>query len=383
MATKLFCAVLLLLGQCLYAAPLPPLVCAAGGPIGSVDLRVAPGRAGNEPLPMRNINRLEEGDVLLYRPILRSGEQRKGEVAMVLVPARKGPDDDKVVILDPKPANQPQSWTVPMRVSVVAYVYGPAGLNRKKVKDFLSRDEELIAQLADYAEKTAQTEALIAALSSPNSSTANVDAALQGFSSKYGLSTQLDRTAPTNQQALLLMRTLTPAMATYDPISPQPSQGVGQTAGLATAVAALFFGSPVGLAAGGTAMLLQLRSIAFPNAEFRSSFAQSMPEDGTRIMRAARPRSAAYESSVCLGLAGSQCGTSAAGHRKGKLHSSRPAFAGTGDRRGSGLEVCGTRTRLGPATGRRQAPSGESTEAGREGIPRLNWARMSGPGATV
>jgi hypothetical protein len=228
---------------------------------------------------MRNINRLEEGDVLLYRPILRSGEQRKGEVALVLVPVRKSPEDDKVVILDPKPADQPQSWTVPMRTAVVAYVYGPAGLNRKKVKDFLSRDEELIAQLADYAEKTAQTEALIAALSSPNSSGANVDAALQGFSSKYGMS-QIDRTAPTDQQALVLMRALTPAMATYDPITPQPSQGVGQTAGLATAVAALFFGSPVGLAAGGTAMLLQLHSIAFPNAEFRSSFAQPMPEDG-------------------------------------------------------------------------------------------------------
>jgi hypothetical protein len=228
---------------------------------------------------MRNINRLEEGDILLYKPLLRGGEVRKGEVAMVLVPARKSPDDDKVVILDPKPADQPQSWTVPMRVSVVAYVYGPAGLNRKKVKDFLSRDEELIAQLADYAEKTAHTEALIAALSSPNSSTANVDAALQGFSSKYGLA-QLDRTLPTDQQALLLMRTLTPTMATYDPITPQPSQGVGQTAGLATAVAALFFGNPIGLAAGGTAMLLQLRAIAFPNAEFRSSFAQPMPEDG-------------------------------------------------------------------------------------------------------
>ena len=115
-----------------------------------------------------------------------------------------------------------------MRVSVVAYVYGPAGLNRKKVKDFLSRDEELIAQLADYAEKTAQTEALIAALSAPNSSSANVDAALQGFSSKYGLA-QLDRTLPTDQQALLLMRTLTPTMVSYDPITPQPSQGVGQT----------------------------------------------------------------------------------------------------------------------------------------------------------
>jgi hypothetical protein len=37
-------------------------------------------------------------------------------------------------------------------------------LNTRKVKSFLARDQDLVAQLADYAEKTAQTEALIAAI---------------------------------------------------------------------------------------------------------------------------------------------------------------------------------------------------------------------------
>jgi hypothetical protein len=268
-----------ILCQNVIAAPLPPLVCPAGGPIGSVDLRVSsPG--GGEPLPLRTINRLEEGDTLLYRPILRGNEERKGEVTLVLVPANKTAVGEKLLILDPKAANKPQEWKVPWSVSVVSYVYGPSGLNTKKVKSFLSHDDELVAQLADYAEKTAQTEALIAALSSPNSSPASMQSALQGFSSQYGLSTQIDKTAPTNQQALLLFRTLNPAIATYDPISPQGTQGVVQTASLATSVATLFFGTPVGLAAGGTAMLLDLRSVAFPHSEFRSSFSQTMPSDG-------------------------------------------------------------------------------------------------------
>lgn len=199
---------------------------------------------------------------------------------MVLVPTNRAAADEKLIILEPKPADKPQSWTVPMRVSVVAFVYGPAGLNRRRVKNFLDRDEDLVAQLADYAEKTSQTEALIAALSTPNSSAASVQSALQGFSSQYGLSVQIDKTAPMEQQAMALFRTLNPAIASYDPISPQRTQSVGQTASLATSVAALFFGSPVGLAAGGTAMLMELRSLAFPRAEFRSSFAQPLQQDG-------------------------------------------------------------------------------------------------------
>lgn len=261
------------------SASIPPLVCPAGAPIGIVDLRVASPLAGGEALPLRTINRLGEGDTLLYRPVRRSTEERKGDVTLVLVPANQAATGQKLLILDPKPANAPQQWNVPWRVSVAAFVYGPSGLNTKKVRAFLSRDDTLVAALADYAEKTAQTEALIAALSSPNTSSAAVQSALQGFSSQYGLGAQIDRTAPPNQQALVLFRTLNPAVAGYDPISSQGTQQFGQTASLATSVAALFFGSPVGLAAGGTAMLLELRSVAFPRTEFRSSFSQPMPND--------------------------------------------------------------------------------------------------------
>ena len=225
-------------------------------------------------LPFRTINHLSEGDTVLYAPILRGREKRPGEVSLVMVPAKRKADKDVVIVTDPKPAEKPQEWKISETISLVAFVYGPAGLSKKKVKGFLSRDDLLIAQLADYAEKTAQTEALLQALSSMNSSSESVNAALTGFASQYGFSVQLDRTAPPQVQAETLFATMNPHLAAYDPLAPSTGAKIGQTASVATAAATLFFGSPIGLAAGGTAMLLDLRAIAFPGTEFRSSFAQ-------------------------------------------------------------------------------------------------------------
>ncbi len=261
------------------AAPLPPLVCPAGGPLGSVDLRVVSDRGGATTIPLRYINRLEEGDRLQYRPLLRNGEVRRGEVSFVLVPVNKTAVGESLVVLDPKPAGAPQEWQVPWRTAVVAFVYGPSGFTTRKVQSFLKGDAEVVAQLADYAEKTAQTEALISALVSPDSSSASIQAAMKGFSSQYGLN-PMDRTAPADAQAKVLMRTLNPTLSAYDPMSPQgTSQQVQQAASMAASVGGLFFG-PVGLAAGGAAMLVELKSMAFPKAEFRSSFSQPMPNDG-------------------------------------------------------------------------------------------------------
>src|SRR5258706_16008815 len=62
MPTRLIC-VLLFLCQVLTASPLPPLACPAGGPIGSVDLRVSsPRRKHADPLPLKTIKRVEEAD---------------------------------------------------------------------------------------------------------------------------------------------------------------------------------------------------------------------------------------------------------------------------------------------------------------------------------
>ncbi len=257
------------------AAPqAPPFVaCPAGAPLGALDLTV---QAGDQHLPFRTINHLSEGDTLLYSPVLRGKEKRTGEVALVLVPAKREPGQEDILVTDPKPADKPQQWEMTQTISLAALVYGPAGLNRKKVAKFLSQDEVLIAQLADYADKTAQAQQLVATLSNSESSSASVNAALNGFASTYGFSVQIDRSAPPSAQAATVFQAMNPQLANYNPLASSAAQSIGQTASLATMAGSLFFGSPVGLAAGGTAMLLDLRAIAFPDTQFRASFAQPL-----------------------------------------------------------------------------------------------------------
>src|ERR1700686_598257 len=167
---------------------------------------------------------------------------------------------------------------MPQTISLAAVVYGPSGLSRRKGVKFLSQDEVLIAQLADYADKTAQAEQLVATLSNTESSSASVNAALNGFASQYGFAVQIDKNAPVAAQAETLFATMNPQLATYNPLTSSTASRAGQTASLTAAAATLFFGSPVGLAAGGTAMLLDLRSIAFPDTQFRASFAQPLKD---------------------------------------------------------------------------------------------------------
>jgi hypothetical protein len=169
----------------------PPLTCPAGAPIGPVDLEVR-SPASAEPLPFQSIIHLSEGDSITYSPVLRGKEKRVGEVALVMVPAKRNGQDPLLIVTDPKPGAKQQEWKIPQTITLAAFVYGPGGLSKKKVEGFLSQDDQLVAQLADYAEKTSQTEALLAALSE-NSSSAGMNAALSGFASQYGLAVQMIR----------------------------------------------------------------------------------------------------------------------------------------------------------------------------------------------
>lgn len=249
--------------------------CPAGAPLGAMHLTVQ--RVPGKPeLPIASINQIEEGDRIDYKPQLRSGEKRRGKVAIVLVASTPAEDGSRrFAVLEPNEASKAAQWTVPFRSSLAVYVYGPNGLSAGKLRGFLGKDDQLLGQLADFAEKTTQTETALQALAAYEHSgrTETLGAALQGFASQYGISSKIDRSAPGDQQTLALMRTLNPTLAAYDPISPAGQQRVSQTAGLATTVAGMFLGSPVGLAAGGTAMALNLKSILFPNTEFRSAFA--------------------------------------------------------------------------------------------------------------
>ena len=73
----------------------------------------------------------------------------------------------------------------------------------------------------------------------------------------------------------MMSRSINPSLASVDPVAQDPAQSTAQSAALATSVAGIFFGTPVGLAASGGALFLNLRGMMFPNTEFRSSFAMA------------------------------------------------------------------------------------------------------------
>ena len=112
----------------------------------------------------------------------------------------------------------------------------------------------------------------------------DVNAALAGFGTDYNVAIpKIDTTQPANQQAAVLMQAMMPSLQTFDPITSTPTGVVAQSAGLAGAVATMFFGSPVGLAAGGAALFLNMRTLVFPDTDFRSAFTQPFETNGLAL----------------------------------------------------------------------------------------------------
>ena len=269
----------LALALCRPAAAAEPPVCAGGQSIGQFRFLVQPAPKVRA-RPLAAVNRLEKGRKLLYIPIrLKSDRQRQATIALVLIPAGNSPEQEWVV-LDPRPAAAATQWEVPFDVGVVAAVYGPRGLNIKKVRALVKKNQDVITQLADYAQQTAQVGALVEALAAWERSPADaqpLDAVLQGFSAQHNISLpRIDPKAPADQQAALLLRTLLPSLTTYDPLNPRPAQGIRQSAGLAASLATLFLGNSALLATGGVALFQNLRTLISPGTDFRSAFAQNV-----------------------------------------------------------------------------------------------------------
>ncbi|MCE5306227.1 MAG: hypothetical protein LLG20_01150 [Acidobacteriales bacterium] len=278
-------AVFILMASVLTAAPKG---CPASLPLGNFELLVDPG-TGSAARPLRSMNAVLPGQKIVYRPGQLPADYRKSaEIALVLAP-ESGPSGSEatLTVLEHHPASEPGEWNVEKPVGVVALVFGPQGLDTKKVTSLVNKDRELVSQLADYAEQTSQVETLIDTLTAwegdPTKSN-SLDAAVSGIAAQSGASiTKLDRTAPTNEQALSLMRAVNPALNSYDPLAQQSGARFQQSAGLAASVAGLFLGNTVGLAAGGAMMVQNLRTMMFPDTAFRSALVQSSPSGGLTL----------------------------------------------------------------------------------------------------
>jgi len=241
-------------------------------------MTVAPAGSGAA-LPVRDVIEILPGDKVRYDPIsVPNKDSNKARISLVLAHAGSGATPD-IKVMPALPADRPEEWTVPIRASVVGLVYGPRGLDVKNVNQLVAKNPALLPELAAYAEHTTQVEALLQTLTSYEQSPSgaqDVNGALQAFSARYNVGVpKLDTAAPSNQQAATLMTALLPSLSSIDPLSPTRSAMVQQSVGLATAVAAMFLGTPVVVAAGGAALFENMRTLAFPGTDFRSTFAQS------------------------------------------------------------------------------------------------------------
>lgn len=249
-----------------YATAEP--ICPGGSAVAHFRLQVErPGEKGV--LPIEAVNSLRRGDTVIYVPgdPAPGDDLDKADVVLLIAPK----DGQELQVLDRKPALGRQRWEMKYDAAVVALAYGPAGLRSDRVQKMVKKDPEMVVQLAEYGERTTQVEALVSAMSRPTADAQTMEAALRGFASSGAGGARLDRNATLDQQTLTMMRALNPALAAYDPLSPEPRVRWQQSAGLAAAVAGLFFGNTVAVAATSATLFLNLRSVAFPRTEFRSA----------------------------------------------------------------------------------------------------------------
>lgn len=259
--------------------------CPGAFPISSFKLVVEPSGSGPA-LPVSTVNLIQAGEKLHYEPLhLPDKWKNKAKVAVVLSPARADEDSGRVEVLEPKPARAAAEWPVPIRASVVGLVFGERGIDAKRVNSLIKENPEIITQLADYAQRTTTVEALVQTLSNYEQSppgSSDLQSALHGFSSQYGVAMpRLDAATSPDQTASQLLQAAVPAFGKSGSGDP-PTLTAGST-GLAASVASMFFGSPVILAVGGTALFENLHGSLFPGMEFRPAFAQTLPADGTAL----------------------------------------------------------------------------------------------------
>jgi hypothetical protein len=230
-------------------------------------------------LPVGSVNQIKPGDWLEYAPVEGSAAtlQKKAKMAIVLVSSSDAAKKN-FTVLAAEPADSAWRWKVPFRVGVIGLVLGPNGLSVKKVHSFVEKNPDMMPQLADYAQRTSTVAALVQALSqyeqsSPGAS--NLQSVLNSFSSQYGVNLPtVGSSQSTTQQASVLLQALLPAVSSSAPLTSRQALLRGST-DLAASVATLFFGSPVGLATGATALFENLRNSIFPRTDFRAAFVQA------------------------------------------------------------------------------------------------------------
>src|ERR1035438_3088371 len=131
-----------------------PPGCAGSASLGTFRIEVRRSWGGDV-LPLKSLATLPEGAHLVWAPVhLPLSQAASAEVTAILVPA----SGDDLVILDPHPANTRVEWQLAASPAAIAVVFGPQGLSMGKVRSLVTRNREVVEQIADYAAETSTGE---------------------------------------------------------------------------------------------------------------------------------------------------------------------------------------------------------------------------------
>jgi hypothetical protein len=254
-----------------FSAAAAPSGCVGSVVITSFRVSVQPGTGGGAALPMRQLNNLPMGYRVSYRPIdLPADLKKDAKLALVLVSKTT---DGQVTVLEPKLAATAAEWQVPYTARIALLVFAPQGLDEKRLTNLVTRDEALVATLADYADETADLEA-------------QLESARELQQAEDDDARPAQASTPAEQALFALVRALNPAISSYDPL------GVARRAGPTTLMGKgeeAFFDNAGGLVPGG-GVLPMVKPWLLPDTEFRSVYAVGVDPDGMTLCAKIQPK---------------------------------------------------------------------------------------------
>ncbi|HYW41481.1 MAG TPA: hypothetical protein VE959_01410 [Bryobacteraceae bacterium] len=242
-----------------------PRSCVQSVPVATFQIRVSPAEGAAAPLAIRAVNTVGKGYKLTCNPVRMPPDLKKsGRIGLVIVPAG-GTSAEGVTVLDPKTLDGPAEWSMPFPVGVVVLVFGPQGLDEKRVAHLVSRDDDLLTELATYANQTEELEDTIDELAAVEEGDEEPETPARG--------------TPADQVLYSLIRALNPVLAAYNPL------GAGKRAGPATLqgkASELFFENAGGFVPGGGALPM-VKTWLMPDTEFRTVYTEPAAEDSLTL----------------------------------------------------------------------------------------------------
>ena len=240
--------------------------CIGSIPVVTFQIRITP-PDGGAALPIRVVNTIAKGSKIACTPVKLPADLKKnGRLTLVVAPPGSA-SGNAVTVLEPRPIDGPTEWTMPFQVGLVVLVYGPQGLDEKRVNNLVSKDDDLVSELATYADQTEDLEDTIDALSALEEEGAeDADA-------------PTSRGTPSDQVLFALSRALNPVMAAYNPL------GAGKRAGPATIMGKasdMFFENAGGFVPGGGALPI-VKTWLMPDTEFRTVYTEPAPSDALTL----------------------------------------------------------------------------------------------------